>query len=129
MHDIMFAGRIVALLKDKIGKDAEQKHIVVNIALGPFIHVTAESLRLAFEMLSKKENFNNVTLNIETARVSIKCNKCGATTKITGPVTACPECGCGDFEIENAEEFAIQSIELSVSQAGTSEGRLFIEEK
>ncbi len=129
MHDIMFAGRIVALLKDKIGKDAEQKHIAVNIALGPFTHVTPESLCSAFKMLSEKENFKNVTLNIKTERVIIKCNKCGVFTKITGPVAACPECGCGDFEIENAEEFTIQSIEVSAGQANISEGRLFVEEK
>ncbi|PIP19006.1 MAG: hypothetical protein COT38_00990 [Candidatus Omnitrophica bacterium CG08_land_8_20_14_0_20_41_16] len=112
MHDIMFAGRIVDLLKDKIGKGAEQKHIVVNIALGPFTHVTAESLRSAFRILIEKESLENVVLNIQTNDVVIKCKKCGASEKIIKPVAVCPECGWGDFEIENAEEFVIQSIEI-----------------
>jgi len=112
MHDVMFAGRIITLLKKEISKGIVPKQIKVNIKLGPFTHVSPESLRSAFEILNEKEQIKNVSLNISTERAVIKCNKCGSSTKISKPVAACPQCDCGDFLIENADEFVVQSIEI-----------------
>jgi hydrogenase nickel incorporation protein HypA/HybF len=112
MHDIVFAGKIISLLKEKVGREGNYKNIAVNVALGPFTHVTRESLAGAFDLLKAKEGFQNVALHITTVKAAIKCRKCGVTTKITKPTVACPECGCADFELENPEEFIIESMEI-----------------
>lgn len=112
MHDIWFASKIVVCLKEKMGRIAAPRHAAVNVALGPFTHVSPESLRAAFQVLMEKEEFKNVTLNIKKNRAVIKCKKCGAVKEISEPVTACYECHSDDFDISNCEEFSIQSIEI-----------------
>lgn len=112
MHDIWFANKIIGLLKEKVAKDSA-KSVTVNVTLSPFTHVTQKSLLDAFETLSSKEGLSGVTVNVKTNKISVKCNNCKAATKISKPITSCPECGSGDFEIENGQEFVIDSIEIN----------------
>jgi len=112
MHDVSFAKRIIFLLKAKIGKIKNYKRIVVNVTLGPFTHVTAASLRSAFDLLNEEEGFKDVTLNIQKHKAQLKCKKCQAITEIATPVTNCPRCGMDDFELINNEEFLIESLEI-----------------
>ena len=114
MHDMWFASKIVVCLKEKISEATAPRHVTVNVALGPFTHVSRESLRAAFQMLMDKEDFKNVTLNIEKNQAVIKCKKCGTSTKISEPVVACPKCQSTDFDINNGEEFLMQSVELDI---------------
>jgi len=113
MHDISFANRIIALLKQEPNIKKPYESIVVNIALGPFTHVSPESLSGAFAMLGEKEGFKKVSLNIEKNKPQIKCNKCRKNVEISGPIAACPLCGKNDFELFNSEEFIIKSIEIN----------------
>jgi len=112
MHDVSFANRIIFLLKEKIGKSKDYKGIIVNIALGPFTHVTAESLRSAFDLLNEKEGFKDVSLNIQKHKAQIKCRRCKAVTQIPAPIINCPSCGADDFEPIMSEEFLIESLEI-----------------
>ena len=112
MHDMHFANRIIVSLKEEIGKRKNYRSIGVNIVLGPFTHVTPESLRSAFAVLNEKEGLRGVLLNIQKNKAAIKCRKCLKVTKIAGPVTSCPACGMSDFELLNREEFVISSIEI-----------------
>lgn len=112
MHDVSFAKRIIFLLKAKIGKIKNYKKVVVNVTLGPFTHVTPDSLLSAFNLLNEGEGLRAVALNIQRHKAQIKCGKCQAVTEIAEPVTSCPQCGADDFELLNSEEFMIQSIEI-----------------
>ncbi|MDD5027782.1 MAG: hydrogenase maturation nickel metallochaperone HypA [Candidatus Omnitrophica bacterium] len=113
MHDMWFAGKIIVLLKEKIKKSKDYKDIRVNVILGPFTHVTPESLRSAFMLLSEKEGLGNVGLNIQKNKAKIKCRKCKKSVEISAPVAGCPLCGADDFDISDAEEFSVQSIEIT----------------
>lgn len=112
MHDMWFAAKIVALLKEKKSEGIEPRRITVNIILSPFTHVTGKSLLSAFGMLGTPEGVSDATLNIKTGEILIRCDKCGKNTKITAPVSACPVCGSGSFQIQNPDEFLIDSIEI-----------------
>ncbi|MFH0855823.1 MAG: hydrogenase maturation nickel metallochaperone HypA [Candidatus Omnitrophota bacterium] len=112
MHDMHFASRIAVLLKEKIGNKQDCKGVKVNIILGPFTHVTPESLRSAFTLLNENEGFKNVLLDIRKNKPGIKCNKCHKAAEIAAPVASCPACGASDFELLNNEEFIIESIEI-----------------
>ena len=113
MHDIAYAHNIIAILKEKLGPQGRQKNITVNVTLGPFTHVTPESLRSVFTLLSKEEGFEGVSLNIQKNKASIKCRKCKKSVEISAPVAGCPLCGADDFDISDAEEFSVQSIEIT----------------
>ena len=112
MHDITYANKIITVLKSNFQGQDFKKHIVVNIALGALTHVTADTLREAFEPLAKKEGFVNTELFIEKINLAVNCGKCGATTEISEPVFACPACGDSGFKIVHTEEFLIKSIEI-----------------
>jgi hydrogenase nickel insertion protein HypA len=112
MHDLTFAGKIVTLLKEKIGSSFKSKQVTVNITLGSFTHVTEKSLLGAFSVLATQESFKNVCLNIKKNKAAIKCKKCNVMTEIAKPTVSCPKCGCNDIEIDNTNEFVIDSIEV-----------------
>ena len=112
MHDLWFAGKIIALLKEKMGVGLMPKQVIVGVTLGPFTHVTEKSLLAAFDILSKEEGFQNASLNIKKDKPVVNCKKCKASTEITKPIAQCPKCGCDDFGISNTEEFVINSIEI-----------------
>ncbi len=113
MHDISFANKIIALLKQQTQQKKQYESIVVNVVLGAFSHVSPESLSGAFAMLSDKEGFKNVSLNIEKNKPQIKCNKCNKNVDISDPIANCPLCGKNDFQLLNSEEFIIKSIEIN----------------
>jgi len=112
MHDLMYANKIIALLKEKFPGKQMPGDIRVVVCLSPLSHVTADSLRAAFQALAEKEGFKDVALDIEKSEVSIKCRKCAAITKISNPVFSCPACQGADFEILNHQEFLIKSIKI-----------------
>jgi len=112
MHDIMYANKIIVLLKEKFPGKVTPGNVKVAVCLSPLSHVTAESLRAAFQTLADKDGFKDVALDVEKGEVSIKCRKCSAITKISGPVFTCPACKGADFEILNHQEFLIKSIEI-----------------
>jgi len=112
MHDLMYANKIIAILKEKFPGRQIRGDTRVAVCLSPLSHVTADSLRAAFQTLAEKEGFENVALDIEKSEVSIKCRKCGMITKISVPLFTCPACQEADFEILNHQEFLIKSIEM-----------------
>ena len=112
MHDVHFASRIVSLLKENSGQIKNAQSVKINVVLGPFTHVTPESLRSAFALLNENEGFKNVLLNIRKNKAGIKCHKCQKATEISAPVASCPSCGASDFELLNNEELIIESIEI-----------------
>jgi hydrogenase nickel insertion protein HypA len=112
MHDLWFAGKIIVSLKEKIGYDKSPGKITVNVSLGPFTHVTKESLVGAFKVLNEEAKIRNVSLNVKKNSAVVRCKECGAATEISGPVTGCPKCNSADFDLENIEEFKIESIEI-----------------
>jgi hydrogenase nickel insertion protein HypA len=113
MHDLTYANKIIAILKDKFHRRDFQKQVVVNVSLGPFTHVTPESLRAAFDAVAEKENFNNVSLSVKNNKVSVKCKKCGNIIDSGEPVLACPACGHRGLDLINSEEFVVESVEIS----------------
>ncbi|MFA5090091.1 MAG: hydrogenase maturation nickel metallochaperone HypA [Candidatus Omnitrophota bacterium] len=112
MHDMWFASKIVVYLKEKISGITMPKHVTISVTLGLFTHVSAESLRAAFQVLMGKEDSKNVTLNIKKNQAVIQCKKCGTVTKISEAFSACPVCQSEDFDINDGEEFLIESIEI-----------------
>ncbi|MBI4981986.1 MAG: hydrogenase maturation nickel metallochaperone HypA [Candidatus Omnitrophica bacterium] len=112
MHDLMYANKIICFLRENVSAQDRGKRIVVNVMLGPFTHVTVDSLKAAFGAVLAKEDFGNVELCVKKNEVSIKCKKCGFISKSAEPLFSCSVCNCPDFDILSAEEFVIQSIEI-----------------
>ncbi|MBI4707108.1 MAG: hydrogenase maturation nickel metallochaperone HypA [Candidatus Omnitrophica bacterium] len=112
MHDLMYANKIICFLKEKVALEDRKKRIVVNVVLGPFTHVTIDSLKAAFDAVLANEELGRVELCVKKNEVSIKCKKCGFVTKSAQPVFSCSACKCPDFEILSPEEFIIQSFEI-----------------
>lgn len=112
MHDLTFAKRIVSLLKEKLGAGKGHSKASVSVVLGPFTHVTPESLRSAFLLLNEKEGFNDVSLDIKKHKAKIRCKKCRKEIETASPLTSCPFCGGGEIDLLNGEEFTIESIEI-----------------
>ena len=108
MHDTVFAGKIIGALKETVKN--KESGVVVDVVLGPFTHVTKESLIGAFNALNEKEGYLNVSLNVRKNRAAINCRACWETTEIDKPVFACPICGSTKIELVPQEEFVIEAI-------------------
>jgi Zn finger protein HypA/HybF involved in hydrogenase expression len=117
MHDLKFANEAIFILKRetaKLGKAAESKPIIVNIALSPLSHVKPEGFRETFKhMLSHEAPFlTDVRLNITPMQFDLYCKACKKLSKVNEPTFQCPSCNSADLDVEMGKEFFVDSIEV-----------------
>lgn len=112
MHDQMFARAIVSALDGKFGAEGSKAAVIVTVELAPTTHVTEKHLRDAFAAMLDARRFPSLTLVVEHRKLQIKCNACGATNDIGGPVFACPSCESSDFKLLDCDDFAVKSVRV-----------------
>lgn len=112
MHDLKFAHSILEAVRTAVGDGDSKVPIVADVFLSSFSHVTPQRLKDTFSILSKAEGFTNIKLNVNTFEFCIHCRKCGNTWKSAKPTFKCPKCDSADFEIEEWDEFYIDSIKI-----------------
>jgi Zn finger protein HypA/HybF involved in hydrogenase expression len=113
MHETKFINEIFTVLKQKLGKDAVEGEVIVNVRLSPFSHVAAESLQASFKELIKGENFKKVRLEILPLEILLECKKCKRTTRVAKRVFGCPFCNSADVDIQMDKEFFVESLEIA----------------
>lgn len=117
MHDLKFANEAIFILKreiTKLGKRAESKPIIVNVALSPLSHVKPEGFRETFNHMLAHEapGLKDVRLNIAAMQFDLYCKACKKLSKVSEPAFQCPACKSADLDVEMGKEFFVDSIEV-----------------
>jgi len=113
MHDLTYAKEIVAAVTEKmrtLGRDA--KISAVNTAISPLSHVKSETLKETFAALVKGTPLEQLTLNVKTLQLDMKCSSCQAGFSVDKPTFLCPKCHGSSLTITHRREFEIESLEI-----------------
>ncbi len=117
MHDIVFSNEIIKVINDKAKDlDANSKISCINVRLSPLSHVRPETLRLSFLQIAKAANLEDISLNIKSPEVELRCKSCGARFFVKSPKFVCPNCKNSDFDIGQEREFFVESVEIEKKQ-------------
>ena len=117
MHETVFSNEIIRVLNDKLkGLDNNSKVVCVNVRLNPLSHVRPNTLKSTFLQMVKPSNLEDISLNIKSPEIELKCKSCGRRFLVKSPKLVCSHCKNTDFDIKEEREFFIESIEIEKKQ-------------
>ena len=112
MHELSIAQELIEIIKQSVSE--QQWHLIksVEIEVGAFSNVLADSLKFCFDATIDNTELNNVELIIKEIPLKIKCNTCGAESIIDDFLYICPQCNDTNIIILTGKELNINQIEL-----------------
>jgi hydrogenase nickel incorporation protein HypA/HybF len=101
MHEYILADRLLQSVLEHMKSQGLTTVCEVDIDVGELLGLENESLRMAYEILSKGTKGENCKLKIRRIKGSVVCDKCGYTGGLASshaehmvdPAFACPRCG------------------------------------
>jgi len=98
MHEATIAQSILEAISAE-AKKQEARPIAAKISCGVLSGINNETLKFAFEALSKDTVCENLKLNIKQKPIKAKCKKCDAIFAFDLHESKCPKCRHDDFEL------------------------------
>ena len=62
--------------------------------------------------MAKAEGITDVSLNINSSEIELRCKCCGRSFIVKSPQFVCPHCNNLDFDIREEHEFYVESVEI-----------------
>jgi hydrogenase nickel incorporation protein HypA/HybF len=111
MHEFALAQDIVATIARQVADDLE-KITAVNIEVGAYSGVVADSLAFGITIIFTEKNLPDVKVNIEKVPTIARCG-CGREYELNEIFETCPQCASFEREIISGMDIVINSVELS----------------
>jgi hydrogenase nickel incorporation protein HypA/HybF len=113
MHELA----IVEALIEQVGREVRRAGHTgrvkrLELAIGRLSGVHCDSVRFAFELLSKDTLVEGAKIDIAEPRAVCCCRVCGAREEIDDLVSECPRCKSPEITIEEGRQLLLQSIEI-----------------
>ena len=111
MHEFALAQDIVETITQQVTDDLE-KITQINIEVGAFSGVVAESLEFGIKVIFADKNIPGAKVNIVKVPTIARC-KCGKEYELNDIFTSCPECQSFERQIKSGMDIFIKSVALS----------------
>lgn len=113
MHEASIARTLLEEIGARVRKNGIRgKVTAVRLRLGRMSTVVPESLKFAFEVLSRETPLAGARLEIEEVPVRGRCRACGREFEIGEPCFLCEGCGSPDLEVAGGTELLIDSLDV-----------------
>ena len=104
---------LIEQVESEVQKSGQTGRVTgLELVIGRLSGVHTDSIRFAYEFLSKDSILADAELRIREPSAHLVCQACGARDPISQLEMHCPHCGSGDVVIEGGRELVLQSIEL-----------------
>ncbi len=114
MHEMGIAMDILRIVQESIPAEMTGAKVQrVNLRVGKFSAIVAESLRFCFNVAAADTAAEGAELAVEEVPVVVRCNDCGHAWTIEEAVFVCPKCQGAKIEMLSGRELEIVSIELA----------------
>lgn len=110
MHEFAMAQDIVETISVKVTEDLE-KVSKINIVIGEFSGVVAESLEFGITAIMADKNHPDVNVNIEKIPTIARC-QCGNEYQLNDIFDTCPKCHSFNRKLLSGMDVVINSVEL-----------------
>ncbi|MCU0722416.1 MAG: hydrogenase maturation nickel metallochaperone HypA [Planctomycetes bacterium] len=112
MHELGIAEDILKAAEAALAPRPGFRALRVRIRAGRRRGVEPESLRFAFEVLSKgRPGLEGAVLEVEEDPIRFRCRACGGEAPLEDWIPVCPACGSADGEALGGDEIVLESIE------------------
>lgn len=111
MHEYALAQDIVKTITQQVTEDLE-KITDINIEIGAFSGVVAESLEFGIQVIFADKKLPEVKVNIVKVPTIAQCT-CGKEYEMDEIYAGCPGCGSFVRKIKSGMDIVINSVELS----------------
>lgn len=113
MHETSIARTLLEEVGERVRRAGIRGRVAaVRLRLGRMSTVVPESLKFAFEVLSRGSPLDGARLEIEEVPVRARCRACGRGFEIDEPCFLCESCGSPDLEILSGNELLIDSLDV-----------------
>lgn len=116
MHELSIVRGMVDAALETAEKHNASRIARVSVVLGDFTHVTEESLRFHFEIMSKGTAAEHAEVTIRKEQGSVNCLDCGNTNP-AGLEPVCPACGSVRAEVSGGDQCYLESIDIDDTAA------------
>jgi hydrogenase nickel incorporation protein HypA/HybF len=114
MHEMGIAMDILRIVQESIPAEMTGAKVQrVNLKVGQFSAIVAESLRFCFNVAAADTAAAGAELAVEEVPVVARCGDCGHAWTIEEAVFICPQCRGPKIEMLSGRELEIVSIELA----------------
>jgi len=113
MHELSIAEAILGNVNQVVDQHKKVKKITrINIELGDFSGINAESLKFCFPLAAENSLAAEAQLNIKNIPLGLKCDKCSVQSFPKDFIIICPKCFSTEVSIISGQEFIIKSIDV-----------------
>ena len=113
MHELSIVDALIDQTRTEIENTGQTGRVLrLDLTIGRLSGVYCDSIRFAFDLLSKGTPLEGAELHITEPKASCLCHACDARVEIDEFVEQCPECGGGDVSINGGRQLLLQSIEI-----------------
>lgn len=114
MHEVgIMASAMDAVLEQARAHGATRVHRIV-LRIGALAGVEPESLRFAFDAVTRETIAAEATLEVDAVPARAYCAACADEFAVEGGfVVSCPRCGCLSGDLRRGRELELSRIEMS----------------
>jgi hydrogenase nickel incorporation protein HypA/HybF len=86
--------------------------LTIRLVVGKLHQIVPETLKTAYEVLTKGTIAEHSQMEIQFIDVCCKCNKCTWEGTIDFPFFFCKKCGSGDITLIRGKELYLENLEV-----------------
>lgn len=111
MHELSIASNLIDIVNQATeGRDVSRV-TALRIVIGEMSTVVPDSLRFAFEVVSRGTIAEDARIDFEKKPLVGRCRDCGEEFQIKEYVFQCPGCRSPKVKIVSGREFLLESID------------------
>lgn len=112
MHELGLMQQVIHILRESAQKEGIKRISAIKLVVGKMTAAQPDSLRFAFEVLAKSEDWlNNAVLDILEIDLTAQCKDCDEHYAVDGYRFVCPKCGSSANQIEGGRELYVDFYE------------------
>ena len=113
MHELSIVEALIDQVRKEVERSGQSGRILrLELAIGRLSGVNCDSIRFAFEQLSRDTLLEGAEVHITQPKATCRCHTCDARVEIDEITVGCPACGSTQITVEGGRELLLQSIEI-----------------
>ena len=113
MHEFSICeGLVNAVLAELDNQPPGSRLRKTSIVVGDMRQIVPDTLRFAYETLTRDTRAANSKLEITRIPITIHCRACNSEAEIEDQLFVCKSCGAADVDIVTGKELHLASLEI-----------------
>ncbi len=114
MHEVSICESILDIVREQAAAHNASRVRSVRLTIGEMAGVVEDSMRFAFEVVTKGTLAEGSELIIDSVPLMALCASCGKTFPVVGYAFSCSHCDSPEIKVVSGRELQIEDIDLEV---------------